>query len=238
MSTPLWKKKILCPFCGQEFETLRLRQGAIRVKEKWTDFGSLYEGYSAYDYAVTVCPHCLVAARNEEFDKLNPGYEPKLMEFSKRARAQASKPDVFGGEALTADQAVKRHDLAIACHKLRAHGEPGELAGLWLHIVWIHRSNGNAEAERKALEQAVQAYELFFEKGSKMPEKLGEPGLVYLIGELYRRLGNYKQARTYFSRALSSRELGAYPNVEGLLREQMLVAKDQMEAAEREKPTT
>jgi uncharacterized protein (DUF2225 family) len=237
MSTPLWKKKMVCPFCTQDFETLRLRQGAIRVKEKWTDFGSLYEGYSAYDYAVTVCPHCLVAARNEEFDKFNPAYEPKLMEFSKRVRAQPSKPDVFGGDELTAAQAVQRHELAIACHRQRAHSEPAELAGLWLHIVWIHRSNGNAEGERRALEQAVVAYEQFFEKGSKMPEKLGEPGLVYLIGELYRRLGNYKLARTYFGRALSSRELDAYPNVEGLLREQMLVAKDQMEAAEKNQQT-
>jgi uncharacterized protein (DUF2225 family) len=232
MSTPLWKKKLTCPFCGLEFETLRLRQGAIRVKEKWTDFGSLYEGTSPTLYAITVCQHCLVAARNDEFDKLNPAYEPKLMEFSKRARAQSAKPDLFGADELSVEQSLRRHDLAIACHKLRAHGEAGELAGLWLHIVWIHRVNGNVDAERKALEQAVAAYQQFYEKGSKLPEKLGEPGVVYLIGELYRRLGDYRQARTYFARALSSKELGAYPNVEGLLREQMLVAKDQMEAAE------
>ena len=232
MSTPLWKKKLTCPFCNQEFETLRLRQGAIRVKEKWTDFGSLYESNPPTHYAVTVCQHCLVAARNEEFEKLNAQYEPKLMEFSKRARAQPNKPDLFGDDDLTVDEAIRRHDLAIACHKLRAHSEPGELAGLWLHIVWIHRANGNAEGERKALEQAVAAYQQFYEKGSKMPEKLGEPGVVYLIGELYRRLGDYRAARTYFARALSSKELGAFPNVEGLLREQMLVAKDQMEAAE------
>lgn len=232
MSTPLWKKKLVCPFCSQEFETLRMRQGSIRVKEKWSDFGSLYEGHSPYVYAVTVCQHCLVAARNEEFDKLNAGYEPKLMEFSKRARAQASKPDLFGGEELSLEQSVRRHELAIACHKLRAHGEAGELAGLWLHIAWIHRTAGQPEPERKALEQALAAYQQFFEKGTKLPEKLGEPGVVYLIGELYRRLGDYRQARSHFSRALSSRELGTYPNVEALLREQMLVAKDQMEAAE------
>jgi len=232
MSTPLWKKKMTCPFCSAEFETLRLRQGAIRVKEKWTDFGSLYESVSPTMYAITVCQHCLVAARNDEFDKLNAAYEPKLMEFSKQARAQPKKPDLFGGDELTVDQAVRRHDLAIACHKLRAHAEVGELAGLWLHIVWIHRVAGNLEGERKALEQAVAAYQLFYEKGAKLPEKLGEPGVVYLIGELYRRLGDYRQARSYFARALSSKELGSYPNVEGLLREQMLVAKDQMEAAE------
>lgn len=232
MSTPLWKKKMACPFCSQEFETLRLRQGAMRVKEKWTDFGCLYEGHSPITYAITVCQHCLVAARIEEFDKLNPAYEPKLMEFSRRARAQVAKPDIFGADELGFEQAVKRHELAIACHKMRAHSEPGELAGLWLHIVWLRRIGGDSAGERKALEQAVAAYQQLFEKGNKLPEKLGEPGVVYLIGELYRRLGDYRQARTYYARALSSKELEAYPNVEALLREQMLVAKDQMEADE------
>jgi uncharacterized protein (DUF2225 family) len=231
MSAPLWNKTLKCPFCSQDFETTRLRASAIRVKEKWTDFGSLYEGSSPTLYSITACPHCLVAARNEEFEKLLPGYEPKLMEFSKRMRPiAASKAELFALGELTVEQAVKRHELAIACHKFRAHGEAGELAGLYLHIVWMYRSNGNAEGERKALLPAIEAYKEFYEKGSKLPEKLGEPGVVYLIGELHRRAGLVKEARTYYAKALGSKELGAFPNVEMLLREQMLVAKDQLEA--------
>jgi uncharacterized protein (DUF2225 family) len=233
MSTPLWSKKLACPFCGHEFETSRMRQGSMRVKEKWTDFGSLYEGLCPYFYAVTVCPHCLVAARNDEFEKFNAGYEPKLMEFSKRARAQAAKPDIFKPGEIDLESAVKRHDLAIACHKIRVHSEPGELAGLWLHIVWMWRLSGNAAMERKALENALAAYLVFFEKGVKLPEKLGEPGVLYLIGEILRRLDRYQEAREYFSKALSHRELASYPNIETLLREQMLVAKSQLESMER-----
>jgi len=232
MSTALWNKKLTCPFCSKEFETTRLRASAIRVKEKWTDFGSLYEGVSPTHYSITACPHCMVAARNEEFEKFNAGYEPKLMEFSKRARAQApAKAELFALGELSVEQAVKRHELAIACHKMRAHSEPGELAGLYLHIVWMYRSNGNPEGERKALAPALEAYKEFYEKGSKMPEKLGEPGVLYLIGELYRRLNDFREARSYYAKALGSKELGAFPNIESLLREQMLVAKEQMEAA-------
>ena len=55
--------------------------------------------------------------------------------------------------------------------------------------------------------------------------------MLYLIGEIHRRLGQYREARTYYAKALSSKELDTYPNVEQLLREQMLVAKEQMEAA-------
>lgn len=229
MSTPLWNKKIHCPFCEQDFETVRLRPSALRVKEKWSDFGCLYEGLSPYTYAITACPHCLVAARNEEWEKLNPSYEPKLMEFSKKMRAQAQKPDIFTLGELTVEQAIKRHELAILCHKLRAHSEAGELAGLLIHIVWIRRLNGDAEGERKALPAALEAYKAFFEKGNKLPEKLGEPGVLYLIGELLRRSGDYREARNYFGKALGSKELEAFPNIESLVREQMLVAKEQME---------
>jgi uncharacterized protein (DUF2225 family) len=206
-----------------------LRSSALRVVEKWSDFGVVYEGQSPYFYAITVCPHCLVAARNEEFEKLQPGYEPRLMEFSKKARVQAHKPDLFGPLPFSVEQAVKRHELAIACHKLRAHSEPGELAGLLLHIVWIRRLNGDVEGERKALAPAIEAYKAFYEKGHKLPEKLGEPGVLYLIGELLRRAGEYREARSYFAKALSSKELEAFPNIESQIREQMLVAKEQME---------
>ncbi|HTB21392.1 MAG TPA: DUF2225 domain-containing protein [bacterium] len=235
MSTPLWNKKLVCAFCEHPFETRRVRQGALRVKEKWTDFGSLHEGLCPYYYAITACPKCLVAARNEEYDKLKAGYEPKLMEFSKRARSQPPKTDL--ADPMSGDMgfelAVKRHELAIACHKLRAHGEPGELAGLWLHIVWMCRLKGDAGAEQAAMEQALAAYQVFFEKGDKLPEKLGEPGLLYLIGELSRRLGRFQQAREYYSRALSMRNLEDYPNIETLARDQMLVAKGQMEASQK-----
>lgn len=231
MSQPLWNKKLKCGFCNGDFETTRLRPSALRVKEKWSDFGVLYEGQSPYFYAITACPHCLVATRNEEWDKLNPAYEPKLMEFSRRMRAAAQKPDLFALGEAGADLAVKRHELAVACHKLRAHGELGELAGLLLHIVWIRRISGEAEAERKALAAAAEAYQALYEKGNKLPEKLGEPGVLYLIGELRRRLGDYREARGYYAKALASKELEAFPNIESLVREQMLVAKGQMESA-------
>jgi uncharacterized protein (DUF2225 family) len=229
MSSALWNKKVSCPFCNSEFETTRLRASAIRVKEKHSDFGSVFEGESPYFYSITACPHCSVAARNEEFEKFNAGYEPKLMEVSRKLKGSLSKHEAFQLGELTVEQAVKRHELAITMHKFRATSDAGELAGLWMHIAWIRRSNGDTEAERKAMEQAVQAYAEFYEKGSRLPEKLGEPGILYLLGELNRRIGKVKEGRQYFSRALTSKELGAYPNIEHMLREGMLLAKDQLQ---------
>jgi uncharacterized protein (DUF2225 family) len=230
MSNALWNKKLKCPFCNAEFETTRLRASAIRILEKQTDFGSVFDGASPYFYAITACSNCSVAARNEEFEKLMPGYEPKLMELSKKLAGSVGKHEAFQVGELNVDQALKRHELAITMHKFRAHSDAGELAGLYMHLAWINRAAGQLEAEHKAMEQAVLAYQEFYEKGNKLPEKLGEPGILYMIGELNRRLGNIRNARVYFSKALSSKELGAFPNIESMLREGMLLAKDQIQS--------
>lgn len=230
MSTPLWNKKLSCPFCNGEFETTRLRASVIRIKEKHSDFGTVYEGYSPYLYSITACPHCSVAARNEEFEKFLPAYEPKLMEVSRRLKAgKHDTHDAFTLGELSVEQAVKRHELAIAMHKWRAHSDSGELAGLWMHVAWMYRAAGDPARERPALEAAAAAYQEYYEKGNKLPEKLGEPGILYLIGEINRRMGKAREARQYFSRALQSKELDAFPNIEHLVREGMLTAKEEMQ---------
>ncbi len=230
MSVALWNKKLACPFCNGEFETTRLRASAIRVKDKHSDFGSVFEGPSPYFYAITACPHCSIAARNEEFEKFNAGYEPKLMEVCKKMKSSGgAKHEAFHLGELSVEQAVKRHELAITMHQFRAHSDASELAGLYMHLAWIYRASGNAEGEKKAMASAAAAYQEFYEKGNKLPEKLGEPGILYLIGELNRRIGNAKEGRQYFSRALMSKELGAFPNIENMLREGMLLAKDQLQ---------
>lgn len=79
--------------------------------------------------------------------------------------------------------------------------------------------------------EAVKAYQEYHEKGGELPEKLGEPGILYLIGELYRRLGQYKEARTYYGRALTSKEIRLFPAIADMTRDMMLAAKNAMEQA-------
>lgn len=232
MSTPLWNKKTKCPFCQFEFETTRMRSSVIKIKEKMTDFGNIYDGECAYFYAVTVCPQCTFAALNKDFDSIRADYEAKVMEATKKIRqTNVKKPDIFGLGTLTPEVAAKRHELAIAFTKMRTYSELGTLAGLYMHLVWIYRLAQNREKERAAMAEAVKAYQDYHEKGGELPEKLGEPGILYLIGELYRRLGQYKEARAYYGRALTSKEIRLFPAIADMTRDMMLAAKNAMEQA-------
>jgi len=230
MSNPLWNKKTKCPFCAGEFETTRLRSSVIRIKEKESDFGSVYEGECAYFYAVTACPHCTFAALNKDFDSLRPGAEPKIMTVCKGIRQlDRKKPDIFALGPSTAETAVKRHELAVAFMKMRAFPDLGVLAGLWLHLVWIFRLMKDEGREKAALAEAAKAYESYFNKGDRLPEHLGEPGALYLIGELNRRQGLYREAHRFFERALYSKEIKKFPRIAEMTRDMMMTAKEQME---------
>ncbi len=229
MSNPLWNKKLKCPFCGSEFETTRLRSSAIKMKEKESDFGGIYDGECPYIYAITVCPQCTFAALNKDFDSIRAQAEPKVMEASRQLKqSDRKKPDIFGLGPSTPEVAIKRHELAIAFMKMRSYGNLGILAGLYLHLVWLYRMMKEDAKEKAAMGQAAQAYLEFLEKGSDLPENLGEPGVFYLIGELNRRQGLFKEARRFYEQALASKEIRSFPRIADLARDMMHMAKDQM----------
>jgi uncharacterized protein (DUF2225 family) len=233
MSTPFWNKKLKCPFCNTEFETTRMRSNVIRIKEKMTDFGNIYEGENPYFYSITGCPNCTFAARNEDFQTVKLQYEPKVLEATKAiVKSGKKKPDIFGLGQSTPQVAAKRHELEIAFMKIRKYSDIGVQAGLLMHLVWIYRLMQDTEKEKAAMAEAAKAYQIYHEKGGDLPENLGEPGVLYLIGDLHRRLGQYKEARRFYELALATKEIKSYPRIAEMTRDMMHIAKEMMEKAE------
>jgi tetratricopeptide (TPR) repeat protein len=97
-----------------------------------------------------------------------------------------------------------------------------------MHLVWIFRLAKDEEREKAAIAEAIKAYAEYYEKGDEMPEQLGEPGILYLMGELNRRLGQFREARRYYELALACKEIRSYPHIAGLTRDQILITKEQM----------
>jgi hypothetical protein len=228
----LFNYKIKCPFCGTQFETTRMRQSAIRVKEQESDFGNVYEGECPYLYSVTVCPSCTFAAKNTDFEKIRFQSEAKIMAASKQLRASTKpKPDIFALGPSTPEVAVKRYELCIAFYKMRYVVELGILANLYLQLVWLYRLMKNQEKEQLALAQAITAYETYLGKAYTLPESLGEPGVIYLIGDMYRRMGKFKEARRMFESGLASKELRDYPKIADMIRDMIQLMKEKLEKA-------
>jgi len=238
VSDAIWNYKVKCPFCNTEFETTRMRPSAIRIKSQDSDFYNVFDSDCPYLYAITVCPTCTFAARNKDFDSVRVNSEAKIMAASKQLRQSTKpKPDIFGLGPSTPEVAVKRYELAIAFFKMKYVTDLGGIANLYLHQVWLYRLMKNEEKEKLALPQAAKAYQDYLAKAYNLPENLGEPGVIYLIGELHRRMGMFKEARRFFEQALSSKEIRSYPRIADMIRDMMIVTKEALEKAGETSPT-
>ena len=93
-----------------------------------------------------------------------------------------------------------------------------EKAHLCLKTAWLYRIKGDQENENKfltrSLDQFLKAYEY-----ERLPVAgLNEPSLMYLIGELYRRLDDNASALKWFSNVIVSRDVS--PRIKDMAREQ------------------
>jgi len=219
MSGYLWLKEVKCPACDAAFKTARVKASSLKVKGIDTDFHKTYEDVKPMLYAVTVCPECNFAARNDDFDKAMLDYQKEVIQIA--LAVKAAKKNVRFAETFetNTEEAVKKHLLAVTYAKHFKPENPNTIAGLYMHITWMYREDGNTDKEKEYMLKALEYYVKTFEKGTFIPEKIGEPGIIYLIGELNRLLGNNNEAVQWFSRGVRHDHIGNFPNIEHLIRD-------------------
>jgi uncharacterized protein (DUF2225 family) len=198
----LYDKKYLCLFCGKEFTNKKLRLSKIRQIRRDSDFCTYYEGENPYFYEVAVCPHCGYAF-TAGFGKVKKNCQEIITGeyINKIAYKDYTRPR-------TLDDAIKVYKLALLCGNLNQETK-SVLAGICLHIAWFYRYNQEKEAEKKYLRNACKLYREAYQEedgiGGKSPNFI-----VYMVGELEGRLGNYKEACHWLGRLVTARNLEPY----------------------------
>lgn len=182
-------KEQTCRLCSNKFSSLAVKKSAQPVKKTESDFCIHYERETPYFYSVYICPACGYGFL-ESFEKKPPAaMREKLNPL----------PDFFSEkrDAPTAQLAFKR---AIECAKIQEESDM-VMASLFLHLSWIMRVQKEAEAEKEAQKKALAYYKGVYEESDlKDASKV-----MYLIGELYRRLGDVKEAVYWYSRVANDR---------------------------------
>lgn len=184
------KKEYSCNLCSNSFTSLTVKKIAQPVSKTDTDFCVYYERETPYFYHVFVCPECGYAF-TESFKK-----KP-----AENMRQQISPlPDFFSEkrDAPTAQLAYKR---AIECARLQRESDT-VLASLYLQLSWILRIKGDQAGEKNAQQEALAYYKGAYE-GSDLEDA---SKVMYLIGELYRRLGDQKEAIYWYSRVANDKK--------------------------------
>lgn len=195
---PLFKIKVVCPQCGNDFETSRVRPSFRKPVGRDSDFCGRYKGSNPDYYVVRVCPFCGFACTENFENKLTP----RIKDIYMRKIGSNWKMRDYSGER-DWETALQTYKLALLCAQI-AEEKPRVIAGLLHHIAWLYREKNDIEQEQKFLQFALDAYIEVFES-EKMD--INDARLMYMIGELHRRLKQYNEAIRWFSRVINDKRI-------------------------------
>lgn len=229
----LFDKTCTCRHCQLTFTTKRIRGGSQAIIKRDADFCTYYKEQSLNPvlYTVNVCPACGFAFTDQFADKLLPSVKRLIQEQI----ASKWTPKDFGYVRSLTD--------AIACYKLAIYA--GELtgeahsvkAGLYLRLAWLYRFHNNETEEKRFLNMAVHEYEqsYVFSDYIKGDKEMSEVRILYLIGELMRRVERYDQAVSYFSKVLEFRNRTIESGILAMARDQWSLAREEYKQKKQEK---
>ena len=212
-------KKTTCPICLSEFLATTVRSNKCIPQKKESDFHNIYSDVIPYLYDIWVCPECHYAAPKSVFNKLTHQEINQLAEILAKNTLTLEPL----GER-TPQQAITFFKLTLFCMSYRKL--PASLiAGVCLKTAWVYRDLEDQENEIIYLLRSIKYYTEAYSTESLPIGLLSEVRLAYLIGELYRRVGDYPTAIRWFDIAVNHPKACLEPAIVKMARNQWSYAK-------------
>ncbi len=223
MTDAFYTKKVKCPICNNHFTTIKVRINACIVTKKDEDFCIHYKDINPIFYEIFVCPTCAYAGSENSFQELGKNEVLKLK-------------NAFSGRMVQRDFCKERNlNDALDSYKLALYtanikdAKDSTIAGIALKIAWMYRYM-NDKRELQFIQHALDHYLIAYEKEQLPIGNLSEIKLMYLIGELYRRVANYNEAIIWLNRVVSSPERHSSPIIERLARTQWMTLREDIKS--------
>jgi len=221
---PLYEKNCICPICSTSFTSKKIRTRFVKPWKVDTDYGPIFKqgDYNPLFYYITVCPECGFSF-SEDFSVLSG---EKIKQIVKKQITEKMDRHIDYRSARDFDQAVKTHKLAI--YSAQVVGEKHIVfAKLCLRLAWLYRGIEDKVEENRFLQLATAEYEQSYIHSDFNPESMPEIAVLYMIGELNRKLGNYNEAVRYFATVVEHPDKSRYQKYTNLAREQWKSAVDE-----------
>jgi len=187
-----------CPICEKMTRVTKIKSRMIADKTD-EDFCVHYKNFNPYLYRVWYCEHCGYATDEKNFlDSRNmPARKRKII----REYLEEKKISLEFTEERTVPDAVAAYKLAIHYEEL-IDGSLNTIATHYLSMAWMYRIRGESEKEREAMKMAAKKYDLSLVKERYPIGKMTDNAVLYLIGAIYYRLGEFEHAGQYLSRII------------------------------------
>lgn len=185
--TTLCRIGLHCPVCDNEFESQRV-VSTNAFGGKRTDFHERAAGTQPLAYLVHMCVEC--------------GYSGGESDFSDASEvSRGVKEHVMQELAplhLSAESGSEKYEAAAKVAEWQGM-EPRHIGDLLLRAAWCCVEEGDAEAERYFRRHAAWMFETALSSYDAVATE-ERAILTYLVGELWRRIGDIAQARRWFDR--------------------------------------
>lgn len=216
----LYDKKVKCPVCSVDFTSKKVKISKLRAEKRHSDLFVHYKGENPVKYSVYICPVCGYSALGEKYDKVSDD----VLTILRDKITSKWKEREYGGYR-SVDEAITCYKLALYCGEVLSYKKL-YLGGICLRIAWLYRLKDDNENEQKFLKFTHDLYNSVYSNESMNDSTMDEITLLYLIGEISRRIGNKNQAISWFSQVISHPLIESNPNIKKLAREQWGSVRD------------
>ena len=180
--------ELCCPVCDNHFRS-RVVEGADSTAGKRTDFHEQSQGKATLTYLIHMCDRC--------------GFSGAERDFAGESGLSACVIERVWNElapfvADSSGAASEKYEAAAKVAEWRG-ADAREAPDLWLRAAWCCVDEGDVEAERFFRRKAARGFEAALSTYDDVP-RADRALLTYLTGELWRRIGDLRQARQWFDR--------------------------------------
>ncbi len=183
--TTLRQIELCCPVCDNEFKS----QSVVSTNAfggKRTDFHERAAGTQPLAYLIHMCSECGYSGGEADF-RGAADVSPVLKQHVLQELARSRPAMICGSEKYEAAAKVAQWQEL----------DPRHIADLLLRAAWCCVDEGDVEAERYFRRHAAWMFEEALESYDAVPRD-ERAILTYLVGELWRRIGDTKKATHWF----------------------------------------
>ncbi len=199
MNINIMQREYDCPICQARFKAPRPRMAKLTEIGTDKDLRPYHEGVDIVNYEIVVCTSCGFTALHDTFMNFDQFYA----ERTKVGLNEVQTHKMYLTEVINQD-AIDRYISAIMLLEYKK-APASEYYYLFSRLSWVYRTYDDPDSlenEYLALKKAFNYLELAYKNESMPFYDMDQSKVMYTLGDMARRLGEYEKANLYIGKAV------------------------------------
>jgi uncharacterized protein (DUF2225 family) len=194
----LYDREVICPVCSNKFKVKTIKKGGYRPQSRDSDSFVHYDFVNPYFYDVWVCGDCGYSAMESDFLKIKSYQIPLVVEKVSPKWQGKTYPETYD-----VNTAIERYKIALLNY-FYIDALASKKAMTCLRLAWMYRIIKDDAKEIAFIKQAIEGFEVAYFNEDFPIYKIDKFSMLYLLGELNRRIGNNDKALSWFSQVITA----------------------------------